>query len=219
MNDERAKEPGNQKAETDGDTTPTDRSLSDAELREYWEWWLGRHKVDFIATGNPMFAFFGYVKARMLGITPPDWILEYLDRSVESFQRAYVKFCLGVGPNDPATALSAAFGVKKAQKGQRSGGPTCWDDFNLEEHRFDMGSYVEEVILEWSATSRKVKRMAAVAEATKRYNKKNGTKVSEATVRRAWLDFRECLARPNRQRQQRLREIFLQQLDESLKRK
>jgi hypothetical protein len=75
MKQEQAKVPDNQTAEVDDDTAATDQPLSEADYRAYWEWCLDRCRIDYAATANPMFAFL-YVKARRLGIAPPDWTLE-----------------------------------------------------------------------------------------------------------------------------------------------
>ena len=62
-----------------------------------------------------------------------------------------------------------------------------------EKNKIRHGIIVAEVINEWTNGSRKIKQSAVFEEAAKRYNEKNGTNVSEATVRRAWLEFRERL--------------------------
>ena len=75
MTEEKSKAPEDQNLEVDGGTAATYRPLSEADYRELWEWCLEGNRIDYLVTGNPMFVFFGYVKARQLGITPPEWIL------------------------------------------------------------------------------------------------------------------------------------------------
>ncbi len=61
-----------------------------------------------------------------------------------------------------------------------------------------MGAYVDIVIMEWGEATGKVKKSAAILEATRRYNKANAAKVSEATMRRAWVEFHQILSRSRR---------------------
>ncbi len=170
-----------------------------AELQATSRWYIDRCHVDFVATGNPLYAFEAFVKGRQLGLALPEWVLEYLQRGMEKFRDCYLDFSFGRGSNTPAEALAAAFGFKdEPRHGKRSGGPTSWTDFKLESRRCHMGAYVDIVIMEWGEATGKVKKSAAILEATRRYNKANAAKVSEATMRRAWVEFHQILSRSRR---------------------
>lgn len=179
-----------------------EESISDVELRATQQRYIDDHcQVDFVATGNPLYAFEAFVIARQLGLTLPEWILEYLQRAMEQFWDSYLAFSSGHRPNIPAEALAAAFGLRKeAWQGERSGGPTSWTEYKLESHRFAMGAYVDMVMLEWAEEigNYKVKKTAAISEATRRYNKAYATDVSESTMRRAWVEFHRILNRSRR---------------------
>jgi hypothetical protein len=196
--------------ETDMGSGVGEDSISDVELRATWQWYIDHCQIDFVATGNPLYAFKAFVKARQLGLTLPEWILEYLQRAMEQFWDSYLAFSSGHGPNIPAEALAAAFGLKKeVVRGKRSGGPTSWTEHELESHRFAMGAYVDMVIMEWAETigNYKVKKTAAILEATRRYNKAHTTDVSESTMRRAWVDFHRILNRRRKDLRHELAEL------------
>src|SRR5438477_247212 len=119
---------------------------------------------DFLATGDPMFAFVAYSTSRTCGEPPPEWVLKFLDEAVERWFEAYGSFSESSGKtrkrsNRPGDALVDAF--IKRELGQR----TIWTDAQLRRRRWEMGMAVCTAFQTVKAQGKPINYKAAITDA------------------------------------------------------